>query len=297
MPARWRTRRRSRGPSRGREYWRRRRTGIALHRPAQWRRSTRVRRRPRFPPQPAPRRYCRWDAPVPLTDKCRCSRNSGYNSRWRTLSSPAELCGQCRGLSLRVWPKKPALRFRPRGRSRANQAPAALLRARLPGKDPQTEMTKRNWQVDEQALFSWEKLRSQSADEWRASKSGDSARFARCVLEFLPGDRSVCPRTKERAQSFRERISIWGRLCLASCAGAHRTVESSAFHPEARVKLLRRAAATIDRRHRLVLGDRAARARHSVLPTLLARARLERGQTVAALVLGRPNEHRSQPAR
>ena len=79
-----------------------------------------------------------------------------------------------------------------------------------------------------------------------------------------------CPTIKERAQSLRERVSIWRTICVASDAGADRAIQFAALHRETRARFLWGNDATIDDRHCLVLGHGATRSQYSVLQTVLA---------------------------
>ena len=123
----WRMRRKSHGPSPAREYWPRRRTGIGLHRQVRSRRSIPAHLRLRFPPRPAPRQYCRSDAPVLLKDRCHCNRNNECNSRWRMRSSRAAPCDWCQGLLLRA-----SLKNRMRLFARSHTALRSMHRVRSP---------------------------------------------------------------------------------------------------------------------------------------------------------------------
>ena len=123
----WRTHRKSRDPSRAHGCWPRRKAGIGLHRQVRSRRSTPAHLRRRFPPRPAPRQYCRSDAPVPLKDRCRYNRNSECNSHWRMRSSRAAPCDWCQGLSLHV-----SLKNRMRLFARSHTALHSMRRVRSP---------------------------------------------------------------------------------------------------------------------------------------------------------------------
>src|SRR5438045_3982814 len=133
-----------------------------------------------------------------------------------------------RNLKLRFAQLCTALRSTHQVRNPASQGCVVLLRVRLLWKDLQIGTKRHNWRVDEQALFSWKICNFNLPTNSQGATCDVEGQALRLPI-WCP---MRLPYNGKHAHFFRERISVWRRFCLASGAGACRTIKSSALYSE-----------------------------------------------------------------